>query len=111
MFSSIGFFVFPKSLFKPIGMKSFTHFTQTSFFGRPYEELILCFGLEENDLKGKAILDCPSGPSSFVAEANPAGILATGSDPMFYRNPDAIEKLAYSDFEDIFSGFSQSENS
>lgn len=83
-------------------MKSFAHFTQTSFFGRPYEELLLCFGLEENDLKGKEILECPSGPSSFVVDANQAGILATGCDPMFYRSPDAIEKLAYTDFEDMF---------
>ena len=73
-------------------MKPFTHFTQTSFFERPYEEFILCFGLGENDLKGKEILDCPSGSSSFVAQADPAGILATGSDLMLYKNPDAIEK-------------------
>jgi hypothetical protein len=92
-------------------MKPFTHIIQTFFIGRPYDELILYFGLEENDLKGKEILDRPSAPSSFVAEANPAGILATGSVPMLNRNPDAIEKLAYSDIEHIFSGFSQSGNS
>ena len=73
-------------------MKALTHFTQTPFFGRPYEEFILCSGLEENDLKGKEILDCPSGSSSFVAEADPAGILATVSDLMLYKNPYAIEK-------------------
>ncbi len=83
-------------------MRPFAHFTQTSFFGRPYEELLLCFGLDERDLKGKEILECPSGPSSFVVEANKAGIIATGVDPMFYRNPNAIEKLAYTDFEDMY---------
>jgi hypothetical protein len=92
-------------------MKPFTHITQTFFIGRPYDEFILYFGLDENDLKGKEILDRPSAPSSFVAEANPAGILAMGSVPMLNRNPDAIEKLAYSDIEHIFSGFSQSGNS
>ena len=92
-------------------MKPFTHFIQIFFIRRPYDELILYFDLEENDLKGKEILDRPSGPSSFIAEANPAGILATGSVPMLNRNPDAIGKLAYSDIEHIFSGFSQNGNS
>lgn len=83
-------------------MKNFTQFTRTSFFGRPYEELLLCFGFEGREIIGKEILECPSGPSSFVAQANKAGALATGVDPMFYRCPDAIEQLAYADFEDMF---------
>ncbi|MDQ8202774.1 hypothetical protein [Pelagicoccus sp. SDUM812003] len=83
-----------------------THFLSTlssvSFFGRPYGELLKCFGLDESELIGKSVLECPAGPSSFVAEANQRGIRAIGIDPLFYRNPEAIATLAYSDFRSMF---------
>lgn len=72
------------------------------FFGRPYAELLKCFGLEEEELLGRSVLECPSGPSSFVAEANHAGIRAVGVDPLFYRSGDAIRDLALADFRLMF---------
>src|SRR5690606_4077656 len=76
--------------------------SHVSFFGRPYSELLKCFGLLESDLAGKSVLECPSGPSSFVVEAIGKGINAVGVDPLFYRNPDAIRSLALADFESMF---------
>lgn len=76
---------------------------QISFFGRPYAELLRCFGVSEAQLRGKRVLDCPAGPSSFVAEANRRGIEAVGVDPLFYRSPDALARLALSDFDDMFA--------
>lgn len=73
-----------------------------SFFGRPYQELLKCFGLDESELIGKSVLECPSGPSSFVAEATKRGLRAIGVDPLFYRNPSAIRALALADFESMF---------
>lgn len=72
------------------------------FFGRPYAELLKCFGLTEQELAGRSVLECPSGPSSFVAEANQAGIRAVGVDPLFYRSADAIRDLALADFRLMF---------
>ncbi len=72
------------------------------FFGRPYAELLKCFGLQESELLGKSVLECPSGPSSFVVEANARGIEAIGVDPLFYRSPAAIRDLALADFRVMF---------
>jgi len=70
-----------------------------AFFGRPYAELMRAFGLDEPALRAQSVLECPSGPSSFVAEACRRGIRATGADPLFYRSPAALRKLAMADFE------------
>ncbi|MBC2606072.1 hypothetical protein [Pelagicoccus albus] len=78
------------------------------FFGRPYAELLRCFGIDEADLIGKQVLECPSGPSSFVYEANRRGIDAIGIDPLFYRSPSAIRDLAESDFRLMFDRVRQS---
>ncbi|MDQ8186149.1 hypothetical protein [Pelagicoccus sp. SDUM812002] len=72
------------------------------FFGRPYAELLKCFGVLEEELVGKSVLECPSGPSSFVVEANARGIDAVGVDPLFYRSPQAIRDLALADFRVMF---------
>ncbi|MDQ8180459.1 class I SAM-dependent methyltransferase [Pelagicoccus sp. SDUM812005] len=72
------------------------------FFGRPYAELLKCFGLTEEALVGRSVLECPSGPSSFVVEANARGIDAVGVDPLFYRSPQAIRDLAQADFRVMF---------
>lgn len=76
--------------------------TSIYFFGRPYAELLKCFGVEESALVGKSVLECPSGPSSFVVEASARGIDAIGVDPLFYRSPQAIRDLAMADFRVMF---------
>ncbi len=76
--------------------------TSIYFFGRPYSELLKCFGIDEKSLIGKSVLECPSGPSSFVAEANTRGINAVGIDPIFYRSLEAVRDLAQADFRVMF---------
>jgi len=83
---------------------------ETAFFGRPYEELLRCFGLSENELKGRRVLDCPAGPDSFVAEGLERGIDVTGVDPMYYRSPNAIDRLARSEFKDMYRKVRESQN-
>ena len=83
-------------------MTDFTEYKRTAFLGRSFEELLLCFGYEAEQLIGKQVLDCPSGPSSFVAKANALGIDAVGVDPMYYRSPGALERLARADSEDMY---------
>jgi SAM-dependent methyltransferase len=77
--------------------------TRTYFFGRSFYEIIACFGLDESSLRGKQVLDCPAGPSSFAAEAGDHGFEVTAFDPMFYRGVDALRSLAYSDYETMFA--------
>jgi len=83
-------------------MKTEFVLNEIAFFGRPYEELLRCFGLSERDLHDRRILDCPAGPDSFVAEATDRGIDVVGVDPMYYRSPDAIDRLARSDFAEMY---------
>lgn len=92
-------------------MNAFIKKTESvSFFGRPFAELLKCFGYAESDLYGKTVLECPSGPSSFVAEASRAGIDAVGIDPLFYRTPSGLRQLAVSDFEEMFRRMKGSED-
>lgn len=64
-------------------------------------ELLKMFHL--NDIKGlKAykILDCPTGASSFVAEAcNRYGINAIGCDPLFDEDTKVLQKLGEVDID------------
>ena len=89
-------------------MKSEFLLNDTAFFGRPYEELLRCFGLTERELFGRRVLDCPAGPDSFVAEGLKRGIYATGVDPMYYRSPDALARLARADFSDMYKKIRES---
>jgi hypothetical protein len=58
-------------------------FDKVLFFGRNLAEYCEMFNLEPESLVGKRVLDCPSGPASFVAEANAMGINAIGCDPLY----------------------------
>lgn len=60
-------------------------FETVAFFGRSLAEYIEMFNLNLIELKGKKVLDCPSGPASFVAEANKLGIDVIGVDPVYER--------------------------
>jgi hypothetical protein len=60
------------------------------------------FGIEDitSLKKYKSILDCPSGASSFVAEAaNKYGIKAVGCDPLFDNDVDTLAKQGRMDIE------------
>ena len=53
--------------------------------GRVYEEYIAFFDLDIKELRGKKVLDCPSGVSSFVANAKDAGVEAIGTDILYKK--------------------------
>jgi hypothetical protein len=61
-----------------------------AFFGRTLEEYLAMFAIAPGDLARGRILDCPSGPDSFVAEARAAGYDAIGCDPMYALAPDEL---------------------
>lgn len=65
-------------------------FNHVLFYGREYDEVLTMFALEESDLQGKSILDCPSGPDAFVAEAVRRGLDVTGCDPLYERSGEDI---------------------
>ena len=54
--------------------------------GRTYGEYCAFFNLDPIALKGKRVLDCPGGASSFVYRAKKEGILAQAAD-VIYRFP------------------------
>ncbi len=68
------------------------------FVGRTLSEYKEFLDLDIVSLKGSKVLDCPSGPSSFVAEANRMGIKAVGCDS-FYDLP--LEQLVSNGLKDI----------
>ncbi|AFY61085.1 methyltransferase family protein [Synechococcus sp. PCC 6312] len=58
------------------------------FFGRTFAEYEQMFNFTDAELAGKRILDCPSGPDSFVAESFNRGLDVVGCDPV-YQNQSA----------------------
>ena len=54
-----------------------------AFYGRTYNEYAEMFNLQFNELQGKRVLDCASGPASFAAEAHRMRIHAIACDPMY----------------------------
>jgi hypothetical protein len=65
-------------------------FDTVAFFGRSLAEYVEMFNLNLDELKGKKVLDCPSGPASFVAEANKLGIDVTGVDPVYENDFESM---------------------
>lgn len=51
------------------------------------------FNLNPGQLKGKRVLDCASGPSSFAAEANLYDIEVTSCDPMYSTDGHALASI------------------
>ncbi|GAA0676986.1 hypothetical protein ACFQDG_05260 [Natronoarchaeum mannanilyticum] len=66
--------------------------------GRTFEEYRDMFDLDPGDIDGRAILDCPAGVASFVAEARDRGASAVGVDPVFERAPEGLARECRSDF-------------
>ena len=70
--------------------------------GRTFEEYSSFFDLKLEDLKGKKILDCPSGASSFVSVANKNGSVVTGVDLIYEFDKNSIETQGYKTIEKIY---------
>jgi len=69
------------------------------FFGRTFEEYLEMFALTLADIEGRSVLDCPSGPDGFVAEARKRGLNVTGSDPMYHQSASGLRRIALADIE------------
>lgn len=84
-----------------------------AFYGRTLGEYLLMFGI--NDIRSlkryNTILDCPSGASSFVAEANTEhGIQAVGCDRLFDKDVETLSKGGQDDIEYVIQRVSTDPN-
>lgn len=70
--------------------------------GRTFEEYKRFFDLDVEKLKGKNVLDCPSGASSFVAEAKTQEIKAKGTDILYQFTKEEIKKQGEISIEKIY---------
>ena len=82
---------------------------RVAFYGRTMSEYLMMFGLDDvTSLKNyNAILDCPSGASSFVAEAAKSGINAVGCDPLFDKDLRILHDQGDKDIEYVVQRVSQ----
>ncbi|MCK4911331.1 MAG: hypothetical protein KAR83_06800, partial [Thermodesulfovibrionales bacterium] len=76
-----------------------------AFLGRTFQEYLDMFGLTSDALRGETVLDCPAGPSSFVAEARSMGIKAIACDPCYSLTGEGLEKKAAEDLAHVFDSF------
>jgi hypothetical protein len=58
--------------------------------GRTFEEYVAFFDLDATAMKKMRVLDCPSGASSFIAEAKASGIKAQGCDILYCYDRNAL---------------------
>lgn len=80
--------------------------------GRTLAEYEAFFDLDLHKLQNKRVLDCPSGVSSFVAEAKEQNIKTIGGDLIYSFSKEEIKKQAQKTIEDIYRDVSwMSENS
>jgi hypothetical protein len=80
-----------------------------AFYGRTLSEYLMMFDMSDvTCLKNyDLILDCPSGASSFVAEATKCGIKAVGCDPLFGRGGQSLCKQGEKDIEYVVKRVSE----
>jgi SAM-dependent methyltransferase len=71
--------------------------------GRTYEEYKAFFNLDEKELIGKKVLDCPSGASSFIKTANEKGIKAKGADIIYQFDKDGIKTQGIKTIDQIYA--------
>ena len=69
------------------------------FIGRTFEEYMKIFSLTMDELKGKKILDCPSGACSFTAIAKSLGIDVTACDIAYYHEAADLKRKGLEDIE------------
>ena len=61
------------------------------FFGRTWDECLGMYALDEEDLAGRTILDCPGGPDGLVAGGLLRGLDITAIDPQYGDGPELLE--------------------
>lgn len=67
------------------------------FFGRLASTYHAMFGVSVGQLRGLRVLDCPGGPSSFVAEACAAGAHAVAVDPLYAHTAEELRTRCEAD--------------
>ncbi len=80
-------------------MKPGLELSKVVLLGRTFEEYLRYFGLSEDELRGKKILDIASGVSSFCAEANAHEIDATAMDPIYELSAEDIQTRCEPDLD------------
>jgi hypothetical protein len=80
-----------------------------AFYGRTLSEYLLMFAISDVTLlkSYNLILDCPSGASSFVAEATKRGINAVGCDPLFDTDVQSLAEQGKKDIEYVVKRVSE----
>ncbi len=71
--------------------------------GRTFEEYMAFFDLNAETMKNMSVLDCPSGASSFIAEAKSRGIAASGCDILYCYDRDALRAQGEKSIEKIYA--------
>jgi hypothetical protein len=61
---------------------------------RSYDEYLAMFGLDDEQLRGRRVLDCSAGASSFVAHARRADCHAVAVDPAYALGREALAQTA-----------------
>lgn len=69
------------------------------FIGRTFREYMRMFSLTEEELKGKRVLDCPSGACSFTSEGSAKGFDVTACDIAYYYEADELKLKGLQDVE------------
>ena len=75
------------------------------FIGRTMAEYARFFNLDLQGLRGKRVLDCPGGASSFRAEAVAQGIDAVACDIMYGPAADELHERGLADIDYVFEKF------
>ncbi|MBL0386532.1 SAM-dependent methyltransferase [Tumebacillus sp. ITR2] len=71
------------------------------FVGRTWEDYVQMFSLQEADLPGRKILDCPGGAASFARTAGERGVDVTATDIAYHFTPDELLGKGLSDLETL----------
>jgi SAM-dependent methyltransferase len=71
--------------------------------GRTFEEYVAFFDLDATSMKNMRVLDCPSGASSFIAEAKSKAIVAQGCDILYCYDRDALRAQGEKSIEKIYA--------
>jgi hypothetical protein len=75
-------------------------FDRVVFYGRTLQEYEKMFMISCSDLRGKSVLDCPGGPSSFQTLSRQLlGIATISVDPMYINSVDELRTVGEADIE------------
>lgn len=80
------------------------------FIGRTMAEYAKFFDLDLHELRGKRVLDCPGGASSFRAEAVAHGFDAVACDIMYGMTADELLEKGMADIGYVFEKFDEAKN-